>query len=197
MVLVLRPDLWTALSRSPESSNDPPQASNELPRSSYTTDEPSVSIHPISSAGASCKWSDVSSLTRTIYPDSGSIPQLLAMMPLVGPDSPVQCSSNHGTNSNLLGPLGHRKPQVFASAEGHGLFGAEHGTVKENTSTDECASDENSSLQPLVFLRSHHSTLLNTRRSRRSDSLSIIVSNYYSLVHLVACIKFAHLPRIV
>jgi hypothetical protein len=94
---------------------------------------------------------------------------------------PVQSNNpHHVPNPNLLGTLGYGKPQVFASAEGNGRFEAEHGleaTMKGNTSTDECASDENSSLQPTNFLRSHHSTLLNTQRSRRSDSLSIIVSN--------------------
>ena len=100
-------------------------------------------------------------------------------MPPVGHDSPVQCNPHHEPNSNLLGPHGTGKPQAIASAEGNGWFEAEHCTeanAKENTSTEECASDENS-LQPTYILRSHHSTLLKSRRSRRSDSLSITVSN--------------------
>lgn len=104
-------------------------------------------------------------------------------MPLVGHDSPVQCNPHHEPKSNLLGPHGYPKPQAFASAEGKGQFEPEHTkpTARENTSTDECASDENS-LPPTDFLLSHRSTLSNTRRSRRPDSLSIIVSNYFNCV---------------
>ena len=115
-------------------------------------------------------------------------------MPPVGHDSPVQCYAQHEPTSNLLGPHGAGKPQVIASAEGDGWFEAEHCTevtAKENTSTDERAADENS-LQPTYFLRSHHSTLLKSRRSRRSDSLSIFVSNQFNM----ACSKIAPLPRI-
>ena len=120
----------------------------------------------------------MSSLPRAIYQDSRRIPQLLAVMPLVGHDSPVQSNPYHEPDSNLLGPHGYEKPQVFASAERNGLFEPEHTevTTRANTSTDECASDEDS-LQSIDFLPSHHSALLNTRRSWRSDSLLIFVSN--------------------
>jgi hypothetical protein len=73
--------------------------------------------------------------------------------------------------------------QGIASAGGNELFGGEkaEASAMEDTSMEECASDENS-LQPANFLLSHRSILLNSWRSRRFDSLSIIVSNYFNSV---------------
>jgi hypothetical protein len=97
----------------------------------------------------------------------------------VGQDSPVQCTGNpyDGTSSNLLGPQSHGNSQAFASAEGNVQL--EERKAEASTSRETAASEWNSA-QPTDFL--HHSTPLKKRRSRRrSDSLSIIVSNSFTL----------------
>lgn len=84
------------------------------------------------------------------------------------------CNPHHEADLDLL-EHGHGKPRVFASAEANVHL---HDAEVKDTSSDGCASNENS-LQPTNFLLSHHSTHLQSRRSRSSDSLSIHVSNSF------------------
>jgi hypothetical protein len=103
------------------------------------------------------------------------------MVLLVGQKPPVLNNPHHESKSNLnlLGPHGHRKHQVFASAE-NGRFEATHG-VQEPVDLEIISNSHTQDADgiiPITPLRSHLTHLNTWPRSQSRNSLSITVSSF-------------------
>ena len=109
----------------------------------------------------------------------------LAVMSLVGHDSPVVDNAHDESKSNLLGPHGSESHHVFASAKNASRFEQWQGVVstRENYEPDISSDESHTSDENIIQSEScarHRTHFNHQRRQRYSESVSVsyVVSRF-------------------